>query len=97
MSVEFEEENFSFNSQNTQAAQDEKRAQETATPLNQAIMLFFAVLCIVGTFMLPKFFNPPQVKEVVYFEDLTEARMRLIPEDEREAYVSKLPYKNNQQ
>jgi hypothetical protein len=29
--------------------------------------------------------------QTVYFEDITAARMRLIPEAERDAYISSLP------
>ncbi|MCF7865637.1 MAG: hypothetical protein K9M11_03985 [Candidatus Pacebacteria bacterium] len=97
MAVEFEEENVSFNTENTQAAQYEKKVQEKSSLLNQIMMLFFALVCIAASFMLPKFLNPPQTKDVVYFEDLTEVRMRLIPEDERDAYISSLPYRNNKQ
>lgn len=97
MSVEFEEEKISFNSQNTQAAQYERAVQEKASPLNQMVMLAFALICIVFAFILPKLFNPTEAKEVVYFEDLTEARMRLIPEKEREAYISSLPSRTDTQ
>lgn len=95
MAVEFEEENISFNSENTQAAQYERSIQIKASPIKKAASLFFAVICLVGAYMLPKLFNPPQTQEVVYFEDLTEARMRLIPEEERDAYISKLPSRND--
>lgn len=97
MPVEFEEENISFNNQNTQAAQYDRKAQEKASPLNQAMMLSFAVICVVLAFVLPKLFNSTEAKEVVYFEDLTEARMRLIPEKDREAYISSLPSRTNSQ
>lgn len=95
MPVEFEEESFSFNNQNTQAVQYEQKVQEKSQPENQITMLFFAAICIVAAFLIPKFFNSSQPKEVVYFEDLTEARMRLVPENEREAFISGLPSKSN--
>lgn len=91
MPVVFEEENFTFNAQNTQAAQYQKRAQEKASPLNQAIMLFFACLCAAGAYFVPHFLNPPEKEKVVYFEDITEARMRLIPAKDRDAFINSLP------
>jgi hypothetical protein len=91
MSVVFEEENISFNDQNSQAAQYQRKVEERASPLNQAIMLFFACLCVVGAYYIPKHFNPPQKEKVVYFEDITEARMRLIPAKDRDAYLNSLP------
>ena len=94
MPVLFEEENFSFNNQNSQAAQYQRKAQERTSPLNQAIMLFFAVLCLGGAYYLPSIINPPEEERVVYFEDITEERMRLIPEKDREAFINKLPSRN---
>jgi hypothetical protein len=96
MPVVFEDENFSFNSQNTQAAQYERKVQKKASPLNQAIMLFFALLCLAGAYFVPQLINPPEAEKVVYFEDITEARMRLIPEKDRDAFISKLPSRNKQ-
>ncbi len=94
MSVVFEEENISFNSQNSQAAQYQRKVEERASPLNQAIMLFFACLCVIGAYYIPKYFNPPQEEKVVYFEDITEARMRLIPAKDRDVYLNSLPSRN---
>lgn len=91
MPVVFEEENISFNSQNSQAAQYQRKVEERASPLNQAIMLFFACLCAVGAYYIPHYLNPPEKERVVYFEDITEARMRLIPAKDRETYLSNLP------
>lgn len=96
MPVVFEDENFSFNSQNTQAAQYDRKAKEKASPLNQVIMLFFALLCACGAYYIPKIVKPVEKEKIVYFEDITEARMRLIPADERDAYLSKLPYRTQQ-
>ncbi len=91
MSVVFEEENFSYNAQNTQAAKYQRKVEERSSPLNQAIMLFFACLCMVGTYYIPRYFNPSEKERVVYFEDITEARMRLIPAKDREAFINNLP------
>lgn len=91
MPVVFEDENFSFNTDNTRASQYEKKVQERTSPAHQAIMLFFALLCVAGAYYLPKIINPPKEEKIVYFEDITEARMRLIPEKDREAYISRLP------
>lgn len=91
MPVVFEEENISFNNQNSQAAQYQRKVEERASPLNQAIMLFFACLCLLAAYYIPHYFNPPEEEKVVYFEDITEARMRLIPAKDRDAFVSGLP------
>jgi hypothetical protein len=91
----FEEENFTFNTQNTQAAQYQRKVEERASPLNQAIMLFFACLCVLGAYFIPRYLNPPQKEKVVYFEDITEARMRLIPAKDRDAFINKLPSRGN--
>lgn len=91
MSVVFEEENFSFNNQNSQSVKDQKRLSERTSPLNQAIMLFFACLCVLGAYFVPSYINPPKEGKVIYLEDITESRMRLIPEKDREAFISKFP------
>ncbi|MBP6975053.1 MAG: hypothetical protein KBB54_03900 [Candidatus Pacebacteria bacterium] len=91
MPVVFEDEKFSFDTDNTRAAQYDRKVKERASPAHQAIMIFFALLCIAGAYYLPKVINPPKEEKIVYFEDITEARMRLIPEKDREAYISRLP------
>lgn len=92
MPVIFEEEQAqnSFNTENSQAAIYQRKIQEKTDPVNQVIMLFFAVLCISGAYYLPRIIRPVQAEKEVYLEDITESRMRLIPEKNREEVLSKL-------
>ncbi len=95
MPVVFEDEQFSFNSQNSQAAQSQRKAEERSSPLNQFIMVLFAVLCLAGAYYLPGIIDPPDKEKVVYFEDITEARMRLVPVKDREAFLNSLPSRDD--
>lgn len=91
MSVIFEEENFSFNGQNTQSAQYENKMQKRKDPANQFLMVFVIAICLIGAYILPSYINPQNATEIIYAEDITEARMRLIPEEERADYINSLP------
>lgn len=94
MPVVFEDENISFGNQNSQAAQYYKKVEERSSPLNQAIMLFFACVCAVGAYYVPYYLNPPKKEKIVYLEDITEARMRLVPVKDREDFINNLPSRN---
>lgn len=91
MSVVFEEENFSINDQNSQASKYQRKIDGRTSPLNQVSMLFFACLCVLGAYFVPSYINPPKEAKVIYLEDITEARMRLVPEKDREAFISRFP------
>jgi hypothetical protein len=96
MAVEFEEENFNFNTQNTAQSRYEARVNEVNTPFMKVVMVFFALLCVAGAFYFPTLINPKNNNTVVYVEDLTEARMRLIPANQVNSIVSKLPSRTAQ-
>ena len=53
-------------------------------------MLLFACICIFGAYYIPKIISPVQAEREVYLEDITESRMRLIPEKSRDEVLSKL-------
>ncbi len=99
MGVEFEEENISLNANRFGATDAHgspfQGAQPKASPLKQGVMLATALICIMAAFILPKLFSPKSAAQTVYLEDITEARMRLIPADERDAYISNLPSRNS--
>jgi hypothetical protein len=95
MGVEFEEENISINTNRFGASSAQaspfQGAQPKAGLLKQVMMLVAALACVIAAFVLPTFFTPKTTVQTVYFEDITAARMRLIPEAERDAYISSLP------
>lgn len=91
MSVLFEEENYSFNTTDSPSAKFDSKNQDKNSLVNQIIMLFFACLCVLGAYYIPKYLSPKTEARVVYFEDITEARMRLIPVNERDNFINKLP------
>ncbi len=98
MPVVFEDENFNFsnNGQHVTAAERyEQKVQVRSSPLNQGIMLFFAILCLLGAYYIPKYLKPSQKEVVIYLEDITESRMRLIPQDQRDSFISSLPSRSN--
>lgn len=99
MGVEFEEENISLNTNRFGLAGNQglqsNGSNPKASPLKQGMMLALALICLVAALVLPKIFSPKSAAQTVYFEDITEARMRLIPADERNAYISSLPSRNS--
>lgn len=97
MPVIFEEEQAqnTFNAVNSQAAIYQRKVEERNDPVNQAIMLFFAALCILGAYYLPRIIRPAQAEREVYIEDITESRMRLIPEKSKDEVLSKLKSRNS--
>lgn len=91
MSVVFEEENFSYNGQNTQSAQYENKMNKRKNPLNQFLMVGIIIICLIGAFVLPSYINPKNPADTIYIEDITEIRMNLIPEEERADFINSLP------
>ena len=96
MAVEFEEENIVFNQENTAEARYSAKVNERNTPLMQVTMLIFGIVCLVLAFYLPSYINPPKKQKVIYIEDLTEARMRLLPPNKLNSIISKLPSRADQ-
>ena len=91
MAVEFEEENVVFNQDNSLEAQYQAKMSQKATPAMQISMLAFGLVCICLAFYAPSYINPPKKENVIYIEDITEARMRLLPPDQLNSILSKLP------
>ncbi len=71
------------------------RLQNYATqPVWEKIfMLFFAIVCVAGAVAIQFFYNPFAINEMnaTYREDVTEAELRLIPAQDRAAYLNSLP------
>ena len=91
MAVEFEEENVVFNQDNSLDAQYKAKIAQKNTPAMQISMLFFALFCGVLAFYAPSYINPPKKENIIYIEDITETRMRLLPPDQLNSILSKLP------
>lgn len=96
MAVEFEEENVTFNQENSVEAQYKAKVAQNNTPVMQITMLLFGVACIILAFYIPSYINPPKKEGIIYIEDLTEARMRLLPQDQLNSIISKLPSRANE-
>ncbi len=96
MPVVFEEENFSFNNTtNSPSAKFDTKNQESSSVAKQTMMLFFACVCVLGAYYIPKYLSPKTEAKVIYFEDITEARMRLVPVKERDDFINKLPSRSS--
>lgn len=95
MPVVFEDENFSFNGQNSQSAKYEEKMKRKKDPATQFLMVVIIIVCLIGAYILPSYLNPDKTTEIIYAEDITEARMRLIPEEERANYINSLPSRKN--
>ncbi len=96
MSVEFDEEKIamSYNAAHTAEAQYQQAVQASNSPVKQVALLICAGLFIGGALYIPRLINPPEAEPVVYLEDLTEARMRLIPGDVRDGILLNLKSRN---
>lgn len=100
MPVVFEDENFNFSRGGVTAATNNAGATNAGNPFTPAaetsnakrvMMIIFAIVCIGLAFYIPSIINPSKKQAQVYLEDITEARMRLIPEKDQAEYVSRLP------
>lgn len=97
MPVVFEEENAqlsNINASTSRYGQNPAGARPSDSPTTKFAMVTFALLCLIGAYYVPTLINPPHKQEVIYIEDLTEARMRLIPPDEQAAFLRGLPSRN---
>ncbi len=95
MSVVFEEENFSINQKDSKTDQYSKDTRKVSM-LKQITMVIIIAVCVLGTFLVPILRGQREKENIVYIEDITEARMRLVPLKDREAFIARFPSRNSE-